>query len=77
MPESKALVALPSGPRELLVLQTVRWLMRPLGFLESCRRRFGDTFSIRFFGHPTPLVMISDPAAPASPATRPLGPSCR
>jgi cytochrome P450 len=44
------------------VLQTAQWLARPLAFLESCRRRVGDTFSVRFVGHRTPLVMISDPA---------------
>jgi cytochrome P450 len=37
--------------------------MRPIAFLESCRRRFGDTFSVRFVGMRTPLVMVSDPAA--------------
>jgi len=37
--------------------------MRPLAFLESCRRRFGDTFTVRFVGHRTPLVIISDPVA--------------
>lgn len=37
--------------------------MRPIAFLESCRRRFGDTFSVRFLGFQTPLVMVSDPEA--------------
>ena len=37
--------------------------MRPIAFLESCRRRFGDAFSVRFVGMRTPLVMVSDPAA--------------
>lgn len=37
--------------------------MRPIAFLESCRRRFGDTFSVRFVGMRTPLVMVSDPVA--------------
>ena len=63
MTDSSRLDALPRGPRELPALQTARWLMRPLGFLESCRRRFGDTFTVRFAGHRTPLVIISDPAA--------------
>jgi Cytochrome P450 len=51
------------GPSELPALQTGRWLRRPIAFLESCRRHFGDTFSVRFVGMRTPLVMISDPAA--------------
>jgi cytochrome P450 family 135 len=31
--------------------------------MESCRRRFGDTFSLTFLGFTTPMVMLSDPAA--------------
>ena len=55
--------ALPAGPSEPPILQTLRWLLRPISFLESCRRRFGDTFSVRFLGFRTPLVMLSDPEA--------------
>jgi len=53
--------AFPPGPSEPPVIQTARWLLRPIAFLESCRRRFGDTFSVRFLGFQTPLVMVSDP----------------
>jgi cytochrome P450 len=53
--------ALPPGPSESPVVQTARWLLRPISFMESCRRRFGDTFSVRFLGFQTPLVMVSDP----------------
>jgi cytochrome P450 len=63
MTDSLGVTALPKGPSELPVFQTARWLMRPIAFLESCRRRFGDTFSVRFVGMRTPLVMVSDPAA--------------
>jgi len=45
------------------MLQTARWMIRPIAFVESCRRRFGDTFSARFSGSQRPLVMVSDPAA--------------
>ena len=55
--------ALPPGPTEPPLVQTLRWLLRPISFLESCRRRFGDAFSVRFLGFQTPLVMISDPEA--------------
>ncbi len=41
----------------------VWWLARPIGFLESCRRRFGDAFSVRFLGSGSPTVMLSDPEA--------------
>jgi cytochrome P450 len=55
--------ALPAGPSEPPVLQTLRWLLRPISFLEASRRQFGDTFSVRFLGFETPLVMLSDPDA--------------
>ena len=53
--------ALPAGPTEAPALQTARWLARPIAFMESCRRRYGDTFSVMFKGFTTPLVMISSP----------------
>jgi cytochrome P450 family 135 len=55
--------ALPAGPTEPAILQTLRWLLRPISFLESCRRRFGDIFSVQFIGFRTPMVMLSDPEA--------------
>ena len=53
----------PPGPREPPVLQTLQWLLRPISFLEACRRRHGDVFSVRFLGFTTPMVMLSDPDA--------------
>jgi cytochrome P450 len=55
--------SLPPGPTELPAIQTARWLLRPISFMESCRRRFGDAFSVTFMGFKTPMVMLSDPAA--------------
>jgi cytochrome P450 len=55
--------ALPPGPAEPPLVQTLRWLLRPISFLESCRRRFGDAFSVTFLGFQTPMVMLSDPEA--------------
>ncbi len=54
---------LPPGPSAPPVVQTTRWLLRPISFLESCRRRFGDAFSVRFLGFQTPMVMLSQPDA--------------
>ncbi|HWF74459.1 MAG TPA: cytochrome P450 [Solirubrobacteraceae bacterium] len=51
----------PPGPTAPPWLQTLRWLLRPISFLESCRRAHGDTFSVRFLGFESPLVMVSDP----------------
>jgi cytochrome P450 len=39
----------------------MRWLVRPIAFMESCRRRFGDEFSVRFPGFERPMVMLSGP----------------
>jgi cytochrome P450 len=47
-----------SGPP---ALQTIRWLMRPIAFMDGSRRRLGDNFSVMFLGFQTPLVMVSDP----------------
>ena len=51
------------GPSEPPAVQTLRWLARPIAFLESCRRRYGDTFAVRFLGFETPMIMVSDPQA--------------
>ncbi len=55
--------ALPPGPSEAPAIQTARWLVRPIAFMESCRRRFGENFSVRFLGFERPMVMLSDPEA--------------
>jgi cytochrome P450 family 135 len=57
------MTVLPPGPPEPPSVQTARWLLRPISFMESCRRRFGDAFSVTFMGFTTPMVMLSDPAA--------------
>jgi cytochrome P450 len=41
----------------------VRWLLAPIEFMEACRRRHGDAFSVRFLGFERPMVMLSDPGA--------------
>ncbi len=44
-------------------MQTLRWSFRPLPFMQQCRERYGDAFSVKFAGFQRPMVMISDPAA--------------
>ncbi len=56
-------MGLPPGPPAPPVVQTANWLRRPIEFMESCRRRYGDAFSIRLLGFQTPMVLISDPEA--------------
>jgi cytochrome P450 len=43
-------------------LQLLRWIRKPVAFLESGRRRFGETFTARFSGV-GPIVFTSDPGA--------------
>jgi cytochrome P450 len=55
--------AFPSGPTEAPAIQTARWLLRPIAFMESNRRRYGDAFGVQFLGFERPMVMLSDPEA--------------
>jgi cytochrome P450 family 135 len=56
-------VALPPEPGSPPLIQMLRWAFRPIAFMEDCRRRFGDSFSVRFLGFERPMVLISDPEA--------------
>src|SRR5919107_307842 len=53
----------PPGPTASPLRQTLAWFYRPLAYLESARREYGETFSVRFLGFDTPMVLFSDPAA--------------
>jgi cytochrome P450 len=53
-------MALPPGPRMPVFLQGIGWWNRPTAFMERCRARYGNRFTIRLPGQP-PFVMISDP----------------
>jgi cytochrome P450 len=54
---------LPPEPKSSPLVQTLRWSFRPLPFMQECRERHGDSFSLRFLSFERPMVMISDPAA--------------
>ena len=54
---------LPPEPSYSPLSQTLRWSFRPLPFLQECRERYGDAFSVKFVSFERPMVMISDPAA--------------
>jgi cytochrome P450 len=51
---------LPPGPRLPKPLQTLLFWGVPLGYLEWCRARYGDRFTLLAVDHP-PLVFLSDP----------------
>ena len=54
--------ALPPGPRRPATLQTFAWVARPLPFLDRCRRRYGDWFTVRLAKVGT-FVFVADPVA--------------
>lgn len=62
---------LPPGPGDPPALQTLRWLLRPIAFLEDCRRRHGDAFSVTLLSMKTPMVLISRPDAVRALYTEP------
>lgn len=52
--------ALPPGPSISTDEQSARWSSEPLPFLEECRERYGDTFTLRL-RHLGTWVVLSDP----------------
>ena len=54
-------MTLPPGPTEHPLRQTLRWAFRPIPFMQDCRERYGEAFSVRFIGFDSPMVMVSDP----------------
>ena len=54
-------MTLPPGPRLPRALQAVGWTQRPLPWLERCRARYGDAFTLRIM-HWGDWVLLSDPA---------------
>jgi cytochrome P450 family 135 len=54
--------AIPPGPRLPRPAQTLAWLTRPGPFMERCRLKYGDTFTIRIASEGT-WVLMSDPEA--------------
>jgi cytochrome P450 len=55
-------VALPPGPSQPPVAQTINWIVRPGPFMESCLRRYGRLFTVRLAQIGT-FVFVAEPAA--------------
>lgn len=53
-------MTLPPGPGSSVDEQSARWSSEPLPFLEECRERYGDTFTLRL-RHLGTWVILSDP----------------
>ncbi len=54
---------LPDGPQTHPLIQTSQWLMKPLEFMETNAKRYGDIFTVRIGPLFTPQVFISNPQA--------------
>jgi cytochrome P450 len=57
---SAAAPKLPPGPRMPRDLQTLGWALRPMPFLERCRERYGDVFTLSIRNENT-WVFLADP----------------
>ncbi len=55
-------MALPPGPSAPMPVQAMRWISRPVSFLERCERRYGEAFTIRLPAAGD-VVFLTDPAA--------------
>jgi len=53
---------IPPGPRHPVPLQTLGWIARPGPFLERCRDRYGDAFTLRILNEGT-WAILSHPDA--------------
>jgi cytochrome P450 len=53
---------LPDGPQQPRWLQLIQWISDPLHFLETCRERYGETFTLRLSSF-KPLVFFHHPQA--------------
>lgn len=54
-------MTLPPGPTTPPIIQTIRWIFRPIPFMQQARRKYGEAFSVNFAGFSAPMVMVSNP----------------
>ena len=54
---------LPDGPKAAPALQMFQWIGTPFSFMQSCRLRYGESFTIRLSRSFGPLVLFSHPEA--------------
>lgn len=54
---------LPPGPKTPAMLQMIRWIARPMQFMEDCANRYGDIFTARVATGFIPVVFVSNPQA--------------
>ncbi|WP_245939847.1 cytochrome P450 [Stenomitos frigidus] len=72
--QEMSVMPLPTGPQTPSLLQTLALVTQPIGFLERCAQRYGDTFTTRVLGWQSPpVVFFGDPTAIAQIFTAPAG----
>ena len=52
-----------TGPNESSIVQLMRQARNPIGFLEDCRKRFGDVYTTRLPGLPPSVTFALSEAA--------------
>jgi len=78
-------MALPPGPSDPSVVQTMQWVRKPAAYMLEMRRRYGDTFALRMAGMGTFVFFCTQDAIKeiftashedlsAAPIARDLGP---
>ena len=53
---------LPPGPKAPRLLQTLKWVRKPIPFMQTCVKEYGECFTMRWLNTP-PMAFFSDPAA--------------
>ncbi len=53
----------PNGPKSPALLQMLRWITKPMPYMEACAKRYGDIFSLKLQNNSLPLVIVSNPQA--------------
>jgi cytochrome P450 family 110 len=57
-------MSLPNGPKSPKIWQMLQWITMPFSFKRGCSDRYGDRFTLTFFGRKLPpVVFFSDPQA--------------
>lgn len=56
-------MSLPDGPKSPDAWQMLQWVTRPFSFMQSCKHRYGDRFTVTLNQKLGPLVFFSHPEA--------------
>lgn len=54
---------LPNVSKTPLVIQMLKWMFNPCAYMEECKKRYGDIFTLQVGYNLTPIVFVSDPVA--------------